>query len=39
MLIINQHNTYLFYVKFYEKNEHIAKSHLYWTYSSTYIHI
>ena len=39
MLIINQHNTYFFCVKFYEKSEHIAKSNLYCTYLSTYTHI
>ena len=38
MLIINQRNTY-FFVKFYEKSEHIAKSNSYCTYSSTYTHI
>ena len=32
MLIINQHNTYFFSVKFYEKSEHIAKSNSYSPY-------
>ena len=38
MLIIDQRNTYLFCVKFYEKREHIAQSNSYCTYSSTYTH-
>ena len=36
--IINQRNIYFFCVKFYKKSEHVGKSNLYCTYSST-IHI